>query len=240
MVFENRQYAGELFRDELVEMCETEPDASCSTTRPGRRLRRLPGARRLGPARRPRLQRGGPVPPLRVARCWRRPGVLRPPGVFDEESPPDPDPVDTPSGLEHAQPEGGRRSRRGRATSRLPHPARRSAARLQYEEPRRRRRSRSTAARHASASSTRSTSLRGPAAAPTTTSPTARASSWSTASPAAASWTARSSPTRSRRTPTRPITRDQTGVLRKQWVDVPCSEAEIAADRVSSESLDGG
>ena len=50
-----------------------------------------------------------------------------------------------------------------------------------------------------------------------------------------ASWTARSSPTRSPRTPTRPTTRDQTELFSgKQWVDVPYYESEIAADQISS------
>ena len=64
----NRQYAGELWRDELVAFCGAEPDPS-RNLRPGRRQRRLPGARRLGWARRPRLAWRDSLSPLRLATC---------------------------------------------------------------------------------------------------------------------------------------------------------------------------
>ena len=106
---------------------------------PGRRQRRLPGARGLGPARRPRLARGDPLPPLRHAgaagrrRRWSatRPSTRR---RFDAH-----DPVNTPERPQHRQPAGraGAR-RRGLGPRRRRHPPRRAAARLPVREARRR------------------------------------------------------------------------------------------------------
>ena len=64
-VFNNRQYAAELFRDALVQMCKSEPDDD-RHERARRRERGLPDPRELGHARRPRQPRGDPLPPLRL------------------------------------------------------------------------------------------------------------------------------------------------------------------------------
>ncbi len=62
----NRQYLGELWRDDLVTLCELAPGRdACRHRRAGGRVGRLPAARRLGPARQPRLERRDPLPPLR-------------------------------------------------------------------------------------------------------------------------------------------------------------------------------
>ena len=88
-VFNNRPHAGELMRDDLVAACK--PDLAGG-------LRR---ARRLGPARRPRLEGRRAVPPLRVAaargRARRPPGIWRTP--FDAD-----DPVNTPRDLNTEDP----------------------------------------------------------------------------------------------------------------------------------------
>ena len=60
-VFNNRQYAGELWRDELRRACATR-----DARRSAEAVRR---AARVGPARRPRLARRAAVPPLRRSGC---------------------------------------------------------------------------------------------------------------------------------------------------------------------------
>ena len=60
----NRQYAGELWRDELVALCESSPTQTGSSG-PVDVSRGLPGPRGLGRSRRPRLERRDPLPALR-------------------------------------------------------------------------------------------------------------------------------------------------------------------------------
>ncbi len=69
-VFNNRQYAGELWRDQLVTLCQTAPAGFLlGSGGPVNVERRMPGARSLGPPRRSRLERGDPLPPLREPRA---------------------------------------------------------------------------------------------------------------------------------------------------------------------------
>ena len=226
-------------------ICEANPTVT-TTSRPGRRLRGLPGARRLGPARRPRLERRAAVSPLRVARCWRAPAescrrrpCSRTP--FDVD-----DPVHTPNGLNTANPNRRRRARRcGQRPRGVQHPARRTASRLSVRGPRHAKPDPDPRRPgQASASSTRSTC------------------SWNGA-PAArlqrrrprlelrdghglrrgrlSQSTARSSPTRCRRTPTRPTTATRPSCSRRSSGSTsPGSSPRSRPTRSAPPSLNGG
>ncbi len=180
----NRQYAGELWRDELVAFCEANPTV-VGNGRAGRRPRRLPDPRRLGPARRPRLGRRDPLPALRLSAARATSSRCRP-------------------ASRAATPRARRRSSTSRSTRPIrstrragstpttrwsagrsatrspisPVPGSRSTARCATSSttPGAASGSRSAAGPGRSASSTRSTSSGTPSAA-TPTSPTARASS---------------------------------------------------------------
>ncbi len=66
----NRQYLGELWRDDLVGFCDLAPGGMLvGSNGPGRRERRLRRAAQVGPARQPRLERGAALPPLRRRTC---------------------------------------------------------------------------------------------------------------------------------------------------------------------------
>ena len=69
----DRQYAGELWRDELAGFCEATPTMT-GIERAGGRERGLPGAARLGPEGQPRQPRRDPVPALREPRAGRGTG----------------------------------------------------------------------------------------------------------------------------------------------------------------------
>ena len=103
-VFANRQYAGELWRDDARRRCASRPDAPAQ--RPGRRQRRLPGARELGPARRPRLATARSCSAASRRARWRRSsGVAARRRLFT--TPFDAtDPVNTPRGLNTDEPAG--------------------------------------------------------------------------------------------------------------------------------------
>ena len=109
LVFSNEQYAGQLWRDELVDLCDT-PGTLPGSNGPVDVQRRVPGAGGLGPARQPRLERRAAVPPLRHARAAAV-GLDRPPGIFDEEYTPGGDPVNTPRGLNTREPDRPARAR---------------------------------------------------------------------------------------------------------------------------------